>query len=206
MNVRLEKVGKKFNTDWIFRDIDFTFSENTVSAILGRNGSGKSTLLQLIAGNMHPTTGRVIHLSGETEIPGDQVFRQITLVAPYMELIEDFTLSEMLRFHFSFKSFLPGFNMQGVTEVLDLDYALSRQIRQFSSGMKQRVKLALAILSDSRLLLLDEPVMNLDKTGIGWYHDLIQGFSTNRTVIICSNQHQTESAFAGNVLQIEKYK
>lgn len=206
MHVRLENVGKKFNTDWIFRDVTFSFDENLVTAILGRNGSGKSTLLRLIAGNMHPTAGIVSHHIGGTDVPGDLVFRHLALVAPYMELIEDFTLREMLRFHFSFKRILPGQDMKGVTAALGLDYAMDRQIRQFSSGMKQRVKLVLAIFSDASLLLLDEPTMNLDEAGIGWYHDLVQRFSGNRTIVICSNMHQTESDFAGKILRIEEYR
>ena len=81
-----------------------------------------------------------------------------------------------------------------------------KQIRQFSSGMKQRVKLVMAILSHVPMILLDEPTMNLDKSGISWYLELISQFAGNRTVIICSNLHQTESAFARQSLQIEEYK
>jgi ABC-type multidrug transport system ATPase subunit len=81
-----------------------------------------------------------------------------------------------------------------------------KPIRQFSSGMKQRVKLVLAILSDVPMILLDEPTMNLDKAGIEWYLELIKKFAGNRTIMICSNLHQTESAFAAGSLQIEDYK
>ena len=112
----------------------------------------------------------------------------------------------MVKFHFSFKRYLPGYNNSLVTDLLGFPAMKNKQIRQFSSGMKQRVKLVLAFLSDVPLLLLDEPTMNLDKTGIDWYLELIGKFAGNRTVIICSNLHQTESAFASKALQIEDFK
>jgi len=206
MRIELQDVGKKFNTEWIFRKVSFIFEENTAAAILGRNGSGKSTLLQVVAGNLHPNSGQVIYTLGGKDISGDDVFRQLTMVAPYMELIEDFTLREMLEFHFSFKKLIHGFDLTGVTDLLGFTNVKHKQIRQFSSGMKQRVKLVTAILSDVPLLLLDEPTMNLDKSGIDWYLGLVNRYAGNRTVIVCSNLHQTESAFASKALQIEEYK
>ena len=206
MRIELNDIGKKFNTEWIFCKVSFSFPENSISAILGRNGSGKSTLLQVVAGNLHPNAGQVTYSMNGTDVPGNDVFRHLSMVAPYMELIEDFTLAEMFQFHFSFKKFLPGFDIAAATELLGFTNVKHKQIRQFSSGMKQRVKLITAILSDVPLLLLDEPTMNLDKAGIEWYLELIRRFAGNRTLIICSNLHQTESAFAGKSLLIEDYK
>jgi ABC-type multidrug transport system ATPase subunit len=206
VRIELQDIGKKFNTEWIFRKVSFVFEENSTSAILGRNGSGKSTLLQVVAGNLHPNSGQVIYTKDGQQIHGNNIFRHLTIVAPYMELIEDFTLREMLEFHFSFKQFLPGIDIASATEMLGFSNVKHKQIRQFSSGMKQRVKLITAIMSDVPLILLDEPTMNLDKAGIDWYLSLIGNYARNRTIIICSNLHQTESAFASKALQIEDYK
>ncbi len=206
MKIQLIEIGKKFNTEWIFRNVSFSFDANSVSAILGRNGSGKSTLLQVIAGNLHPTSGHIIYTHNGQTISDEDIFRRLTMVAPYLELIEDFTLKEALDFHFSFKHYLPGHDISSVTDLLEFPAMKHKQIRQFSSGMKQRVKLVTAILSDVPLILLDEPTMNLDSTGIDWYLELVKKFGGNRTVIICSNLHQTESAFAAKSLQIEEYK
>jgi len=205
MQIELVNIGKQFNTDWVFRNICFSVDENSVTAILGRNGSGKSTLLQIIAGNISPTTGKVTCTHGSTSIPDDAIFRHLALVAPYQELIEEFTLGEMLDFHFSFKPIMKGFDRVQLVEMLGFNTGKQKQIRQFSSGMKQRVKLILALLSDVPLLLLDEPAMNLDEAGIEWYHNMIGEFKRNRTVIICSNLHQTESFFADKIIRIEKY-
>jgi ABC-type multidrug transport system ATPase subunit len=206
LRIELQDIGKKFNTEWIFRRVSFTFEEKSTSAILGRNGSGKSTLLQVVAGNLHPTSGRITYTLDGKDIPVEEIFRHLTLVAPYMELIEDFTLQEMLAFHFSFKPMLPGIDMAGIVELLGFANVRTKHIRQFSSGMKQRVKLATAILSNVPLLLLDEPTMNLDQAGIEWYLGLVEKYSGDRTVVICSNLHQTESAFANRSLRIEDYK
>jgi ABC-type multidrug transport system ATPase subunit len=206
MEIRLEGIGKKFRNEWIFRNVSLELGSGESCAILGRNGSGKSTLLQIISGAAHPTSGNVTYRAGGNEIPVTQVFRKLAMVAPYLEIIEDFTLSEMLDFHFAFKSPLPGISKERIREVLALNTTSTKPIRQYSSGMKQRVKLALALFSDVPLLLLDEPTMNLDSSGVEWYLTLVKEYTRDRTLIICSNQHDLESAFAGKILRIENYK
>jgi len=206
VNIILNNTGKKFNTEWIFRNVSFTFGEEQSHAILGRNGSGKSTFLQILAGNMLPTAGTVTYSHNNTPIPAEQIFRHLSLVAPYQELIEEFTLPEMLRFHFSFKNMMPGFTIGKIIDMLGFSAHREKPIRQFSSGMKQRVKLIMAILSDTPLLLLDEPTMNLDHAGSEWYLALISEFRKDRLIIVCSNLEQTETGFCTGKLFIEDYK
>lgn len=206
MNIYLDGIGKKFNTEWIFRNLSLDLRSGETTAILGRNGSGKSTLLQIIAGSIHPTAGKIRYESEGRDIPDELIFRKLAMAAPYLEIIEDFTLDEMLDFHFSFKSYLPGMNATVVKDILDLRVRKSKVIRQYSSGMKQRVKLALAFFSDVPLLLLDEPLMNLDKAGMEWYLQLVKQYAGKRTLIICSNQHDQESGFAAKIISIEDYK
>lgn len=206
MKIHLDGIGKKFNTEWIFRNISLELAPGVSCAILGRNGSGKSTLLQLIAGSIHPTEGKITYSLGNQRLEDGQVFRHLALVAPYLEIIEEFTLDEMLKFHFAFKSCLQGMDLARIKDILSLGTRKHKTIKQFSSGMKQRVKIALAVFSDVPLLLLDEPAMNLDKAGVEWYQGLIRDFGGNRTIIICSNQHEQESVFAGKILKIEDFK
>ena len=206
MTITLNGIGKKFNTEWIFRNLNASFEPGMGYAILGRNGSGKSTLLQVIAGNIYPTSGKINYsLNGKT-IPDEQIFRHLALVAPYQELIEEFTLREMLDFHFSFKPLVDGLSVTKIVDLLAFPQSKSKQIRKFSSGMKQRVKLVCAILSDTPLLFLDEPTTNLDSTGIEWYMNLINDYGKNRTIIVCSNMQQVESGFCKESIQIEDYK
>lgn len=206
MEIVLKDIGKQFNQEWIFRHVDFTFTDGSVSAILGRNGSGKSTLLQVIAGSMMPTAGTIKYFHHQQEISAEGIFRNVVIVAPYLELIEEFTMEEMIRFHFSFKKFLPGTTQKMLVERLGLHHVQKKPIRNYSSGMKQRLKLILAMFSDVQLIFLDEPSMNLDTEGIDWYHGLVQEYRRGRTLIICTNMQPTEAAFAGQVLKIEEFK
>lgn len=186
--------------------MNYTFEDRQAYAILGRNGSGKSTLLQVVAGSLHPTSGTVKYTLSGNIVEQDRVFQHLAIVAPYQELIEEFTLREMLEFHFSFKSLIAGQTIPGIIDLLGFKDAGKKPIRLFSSGMKQRVKLILAILSDVPLLLLDEPTMNLDQAGIDWYIQLVEKFAENRTIIVCSNVRHQETAFCKGILLIEDYK
>ena len=116
MKIILTGTGKKYNTEWIFRGLSYSFEKDQAYAILGRNGSGKSTLLQVIAGNINPTSGKINYSKGGQEIPVEKIFQYLTIVAPYQELIEEFSLREMLDFHFFFKSLVPGYSIQGIID------------------------------------------------------------------------------------------
>ena len=206
IRIEVQDIGKKFNTEWIFRHVNYTFEDHHAYAILGRNGSGKSTLLQVIAGNLHPTSGNVKYILSGKEVDAEKIFQHLTIVAPYQELIEDFTLQEMLNFHFSFKSIIPGHSISKIIDFLGFKNTGKNPIRLFSSGMKQRVKLLLAVLSDVPILLLDEPTMNLDQAGVDWYLKILEEFAGNRTIIVCSNIQQKETSFCSGKLLIEDYK
>ena len=206
MTITLTGIGKKFSTEWIFRDLSTRFDPGKGYAILGRNGSGKSTLLQVLAGNIHPTSGKISYIQKGKEIPDPEIFRHLSLVAPYQELIEEFTLREMLKFHFSFKPIVDGFTVPRITDLLAFPQSRTKQILKYSSGMKQRVKLVCAILSKTPLLFLDEPTTNLDSNGIAWYLNLINDHRKNRTIIVCSNMQQVETGFCEESIQIEDNK
>lgn len=206
MKIVLERAGKKFNTEWIFRNLDYTFEKGQAYAILGRNGSGKSTLLQVIAGSIHPTEGTVKYYLDGKPISDEEIFRHLACSAPYLELIEEFRLIEMLQFHFRFKEMLPGFTIRKIIDMLGFRHEENKSIRLFSSGMKQRVKLILAFMSNTPVLLLDEPTTNLDQAGIDWFLELVGEFARNRTTIICSNLQHIETEFCSGKILIEDYK
>ena len=190
MTISLNQAGKRFNYDWIFRRVTLTFSEGQRYAILGPNGSGKSTLLQVISGALQHNEGTVAYSTPEATIAPDAFFRYCAIAAPYLELVEEFTLTEIIRFHQQFKNFLPGITPAMAMQLVGLEKAANKQLRNFSSGMKQRIKLALAILSDVPVLLLDEPCTNLDAPGIAVYQQLIKEYGGNRLIIVSSNDEQ----------------
>ncbi|MGI4806334.1 MAG: ABC transporter ATP-binding protein [Janthinobacterium lividum] len=205
MELILENLGRRFNRDWIFRNINYTFSQPETYAILGINGSGKSTLLQILNGSLSPSSGTICFFYQHKNLAIEEVYQHISLAAPYLELIEEFSLIEMINFHFQFKKYVNGIDQQNIIELLQMDNSKNKLIRYFSSGMKQRVKLALAFCADTPLLMLDEPTANLDAQGIDWYLQLIEKFAQNRLTIICSNQEH-EYNFCQNRLNILDYK
>jgi ABC-type multidrug transport system ATPase subunit len=205
MKITLQNIGRRFNRDWIFRNIDYTFNPDETYAILGPNGSGKSTFLSVLNGSLAPSAGTINYLLDGNAIEVEAVYKQLSLAAPYLELIEEFTLDEMIGFHFKFKSFRLGTDKEKLIELLNLPGSRNKQIKYFSSGMKQRLKLALAFCSDTPMLMLDEPTSNLDKQGVEWYLSLVQQFAANRLTIICSNQEH-EYSFCKNRLDISDYK
>lgn len=205
MKISLQNIGRRFNRDWIFRNIDYTFMSGETYAILGPNGSGKSTLLQVLNGSLAPSTGTINYLLKDEPIEAEAIFKQLSLAAPYLELIEEFTLDEMTDFHFKFKPYRQGMDKEGLISLLNLEGARHKLIRYFSSGMKQRLKLALAFCSDTPTLMLDEPTSNLDSQGVDWYLNLVQQFAADRLTIICSNQLH-EYSFCKHQLNISEYK
>lgn len=203
--LHLNQIGKRFNRDWIFRKLSFDFEFGKQYAILGPNGSGKSTLLQSIAGNIGLSEGSVdLKIQSEAILP-EFFFRHLSFSAPYIELVEEFTLREFVDFHFQFKKYKKGMQAEELIALMHLEKFKDKVLQNFSSGMKQRVKLAVSFASDTEMLLLDEPCTNLDSEGIAWYHSLIDKFTGNRLVIIGSNQ-EYEYDFCSERLHISNYK
>jgi ABC-type multidrug transport system ATPase subunit len=205
MRIKLTNVGKRFNREWIFRHLDFEFHSQTSYAITGPNGSGKSTLLQIIAGATTFNEGEINYFLSDQKIAEEKVYKNISIAAPYLELVEEMTLLEFLQFHSKIQSWLPAVDTQKIISLSNLEDAAQKQIRYFSSGMKQRVKLAQAIFSDVAVVLLDEPTTNLDHEGIDLYKDLINNFCKNRLVIISSNDAQ-EYDFCDERIDMRDFK
>lgn len=206
MKIILDKVGKKYNYEWIFRNVNLEISPETPLAVTGSNGSGKSTLLQIISGHMLPSEGQLRFIDSTTDIKDEDVYKHISIAAPYLELIEEFTIPELVKFHLQFKKFLGNIDLDAFLEITGLYSSRNKAIKYFSSGMKQRVKLALAILSNTGVVLLDEPCSNLDAKAVEWYQNLIHDYSKSRTIIVCSNLLKHEYEFCNTFISINDFK
>lgn len=210
MKINLRNVGKRFNREWIFRNLDHQFTSGTSYAITGPNGSGKSTLLQIVGGATTLSEGDISYDYNGTVKP-ENVYKNISIAAPYLELIEEMTLTELLSFHGSMKSFIPSLRgtkqsqINEIIETIGLQNSAHKEIRFYSSGMKQRVKLAQAIFSDVPIILLDEPCTNLDEEGISLYKRLINDYCKDRLVLVSSND-KNEYDFCSEVLDIRTVK
>ncbi|TAD94728.1 MAG: ABC transporter ATP-binding protein [Bacteroidetes bacterium] len=186
MNILVENLGKKFTNEWIFRNLSFSLTSGENLAVIGQNGSGKSTLLKVLAGFTPLTQGKM-QFSGQKSITSDSLFKHLSWAAPYLQLIEELTLEEQIDFHEKFKKL--SISKQQLIDCLDFSKSSTRKmIKFFSSGMKQKLKLALAIYSQTSLLLLDEPTSNLDSKNIAWYLETIEKNKEKRTIIVASNQ------------------
>lgn len=205
MKISLEQVSKRFQRHWIFKNISYTFSGPGTYALLGANGSGKSTLMRIIAGIQGPSKGKLLYEYNSGTIQQKDIFRQLSFCAPGMELVEELTLREFLDFHFSFKKPLPGLSVASIIELTGLKAAANKPIVDYSSGMKQRVKLAQAIFSDTPLLLLDEPCTNLDDAGVAQYTAWIEQYTPGRLVLVASNDVR-EYYFCRERITVEDYK
>ena len=206
MKINLTNLGKRFNREWVFRNISFEFVSPKKYAITGPNGSGKSTLLQIISGSVIFNEGSIQYFgSDEQTVSAEKIYRKVSLSAPYLDLIEEMTLVEFFTFHQKMKGWINNLTVKEIILELGLENAAHKQIRYFSSGMKQRAKLAQAILSDVPVVLLDEPLTNLDEAGINLYHSLISGFGADRMGIVSSNDPK-EYSFCDEVIDIKLYK
>jgi ABC-type multidrug transport system ATPase subunit len=215
VGVRLNNVGKRFNREWIFRHFTYQFHSGKTYAITGSNGSGKSTLLQVIAGSLTHNEGSIEisnrqqatgnEQSAKSTITNENFYQHISIAAPYLELIEEMTAKEMLHFHAQFKPLITLLSIDEILQTVGLQNATNKQIRYYSSGMKQRLKLAQAFFSNTPILLLDEPTTNLDADGIALYHNLIKNYTKDKLVIVSSNDKQ-EYEFCEEVIGIGEYK
>lgn len=199
MKIELQNIGKRYIKQKLFENIHYELQTPCAVAIVGHNGAGKSTLLQIISGYVSATQGSIIYTHNQQNITRDQIFQYVSICSPAMEIIEEFTLAEFLQYHFSFKkSKLPIHEM---VEIIGLENEMHKKIAEFSSGMKQRVKLAQAFFAETPILLLDEPLSNLDVKGNALYHSLIKNFTKNRIVIVASNNEE-EYHFCNEIIRL----
>jgi ABC-2 type transport system ATP-binding protein len=201
MQITLQQAGKRFNKDWIFKSLDYQFELGHHYALIGNNGSGKSTLLQTISGYTTLTKGSIDWHPYDTHT----IYQQLSIAAPYLELVEELTAMEQMAFHHSFKPLITTISFEAIIDLIGLTTSKDKQIRYFSSGMKQRLKLALAIFSDTPLLLLDEPCSNLDKEGYALYKQLIEKYALHKLIIVGSNDPE-EYTFCQAQLNLMDYK
>ena len=187
MRIKLSGVAKRYRREWILRNINVDFAAGGRYGVKGPNGSGKSTLLKMLSGHLTPTRGQIEFSLQEKPIPVAEVYRHLAYAAPYIELIEEFTLAEAITFHQRFRPLLAGLTTAALIDRLGMQRSRSLPVAQFSSGMKQRLKLALACCTEADYLLLDEPTTNLDEQGVAWYQQLLQDFAGERLLIIASN-------------------
>jgi ABC-type multidrug transport system ATPase subunit len=206
MEIFAQEIGKKFGSEWIINNFNHHFTTQNPCVILGGNGSGKSTLLKIIAGFMKAGKGKMIYEHKNEEYAPEQVYELISYAAPYLELVEEFSCLESIQFQQKFKPFVNQFSDIEILELSGLNQAADKPLKVFSSGMKQRLKLTLAIMADCPVLMLDEPCSNLDAKAIDWYHQMLESYAKNKLIIVCSNHLQYEYQICTQQINTEAFK
>lgn len=199
-------LGRRYGRQWIFRRLSYDFRPGTATAILGPNGAGKSTLLSILAGQLLSTEGQVLYTLGGQPLPPAAVPKYLACCAPYLELPEDFTLLELLAFHTRLKPLRPGLTVAGLVDIMYLHQARHQAVRTFSSGMKQRLKLGMALYAAAPLLLLDEPTTNLDAQGAAWYQEHVARVRDAGRLVIISSNVPAEYAFCEGQVRITDFQ
>ncbi len=194
MNIFLQDIGKKFYGRWLFREIQQDLKAGERLALVGSNGSGKSTLLRIIAGQMNPSEGRVIYQLNGKKLNAEHFFQHLSWSGPYIELYQDLTFAEHLRLHFRFKKCLFD-QAEEIIDLLHLRPHKDKKLRFYSSGMQQRAKVGLALFTQSRLLLLDEPTSNMDSENASRMLELIETHLGDRILVLASNMEREFHTF-----------
>ncbi len=204
--IDLKNAGKRYNSEWIFKNLNATFQSGSATVLLGGNGSGKSTALRSVFGYAPLSKGEITYQSDGKTIKQSEAYKYFSICAPYLELYEELTLDELAKFHFSLKPALPNISVSDFSELIDLKIAADKPVKYFSSGMKQRVRIGLALMSDVEAIFLDEPTSNLDRKAIEWYRSTVEEFRMNRILLVASNQQEDEYFFCDEKIEIEKFK
>ncbi|GAB4201841.1 MAG: hypothetical protein Fur0023_06830 [Bacteroidia bacterium] len=193
VKIILNHISKKFHQYYLYKDICIDIESKDKLVITGNNGSGKSTLLKIIAGHTSPSSGNIQYFLNAQELPKIQWHQYISIAAPYMSVMEEFSFREIIHHLTVFRQFQT--DIREISDLSELDIHLHKPVKYFSSGMKQRIRLLIAILDAAPVLLLDEPCSNLDAASIQWYEKMIKQFAMHKTVIVFSNSQPHEYFF-----------
>lgn len=189
MKILANQINKKFRQEYVIRNFNYEFNAHSNYALIGQNGSGKSTLLKILGQYSLPSKGQVQYVDHQNQlISEDQTFSKVSFVAPYIELIEEFTLTELLQFFISLNYIPKEISLSFLEDFIQLSPAKDKFIKNYSSGMRQKIKLGSALLSNRPLLFLDEPTTNLDIQAKKWFSEKVSNLN-NKTIIIASNEN-----------------
>lgn len=190
ISIRLDEVSKRFGRQWVIRSLSINFASGRAYGIRGRNGSGKSTLVRILAGQLSPSRGQVTFAEDGKRIGPEEIYRKVSWIGPYLEIVEELTVEEFLSFHFSLKPLRPGLGISDILARIDLDRFASRPLTDCSSGMRQRVLLATGLYGLAPILLLDEPTLTLDVPAAEWFAEELKVFGAGKLVVIASNDER----------------
>jgi len=192
LKIVAEKISKHFNRHYLFKDLSFKVEQGECLAVLGANGSGKTTLIKILCALQRPSSGKIHYENNNIGIKREDIYSHIGLVSPYLELYDELTAGENLEFFADIKGIdkKERKHVAEICERFNIADKMKVRVKAYSSGMKQRLKYALALMGEPRALFIDEPRTNLDEDGIGTVYDLLESYKKNNVLIIATNEKQ----------------
>lgn len=201
--LHITDVKKVFNRRVIFEGIRDCLRKTEALAVTGRNGSGKSTLAKIIAGVLSPSAGSVVYEYRGVRLKQENLFRHVGFVAPYLQLYDEFSGYENLVVFARLRALKPTSEMYDrLLELVNLLSCKNDLVRTYSSGMKQRLKYAFALLHRPPLLVLDEPMANLDAEGVSMVHEVMQQHRQDGILVAATND-SNDVKYCDRVLNLD---
>lgn len=205
LEIEANNLGKKFNSNVIFRDFNAFFPQGSKVAFTGDNGSGKSTLLLSIAGFIQSSHGKVTFKSNGKHVTEENKFIYYSFAAPYLELNETLSGIENVAFQMEFKA-SEFSSPSSLFSAICLEKAAQTPVKYYSSGMKQLLKLSMAISAKVPVLFLDEPCSNLDDKNTAIFLELMNSFAEEKTLLLGTNHHPVEMKLVNQTYDLLSYK
>jgi ABC-type multidrug transport system ATPase subunit len=202
MDLSCTDIAKKYKREQLFSGFTYHFKQGQHYAILGPNSSGKSTLLKMLAGLVEPTAGSVEWRDGDRLIE-DNHYAYYSFSSPEMDLYIDFTVTDMVDLHFSLKKCKT--EQKTFWSETELELFKHKAFGELSSGLQNKIKLSLALFTETPVLLLDEPCTNFDENNTAWYHTMVQRYCDTQLIVVASNQEH-EYFFCPNRVDLKHYK
>ncbi len=198
-------VGKRFGRRYVFRGVDVRAEPGEVIAITGHNGSGKSTLLRILSGLLTPTEGEVYGLSEGRKLSSENIAHAVGYVAPYVNSYDSFTARENLEFVRRVRRIDSVQNVDDVLSRVGLAKFADQTVGTYSSGMKQRLRIGLALLHDPAILMFDEPGTNLDAAGRDLVASVVMQQKASGRVVILATNSEHEAAMCDREISMTEF-
>ena len=198
--IYINNIANRFGKQLLFKGVTHTVVAGKPVAITGFNGAGKSTLMQIISSVVLPTKGEIEYFSaGENPLTTEEFHNLLGFSSPIITPYD--ALSGRENIDFALKENIPF-----PTELIEhfkLTAHIDKDMKKYSSGMKQRLKLIIAMMNDPKFLLLDEPSTNLDEDGKLRLYEIIEEMKSGRVILIATNEPQ-EVALCSEVIEVVK--